>query len=90
MAIRFIILILLFISQSAFAYKWQNVDGGVFYVCGNNGVQKLQMIDHSDVKSVEFQQNGNKLPSTAYSISAIYDNEQQESNLFVYRKREHY
>ncbi len=73
MAIRFIILILLFISQSAFAYKWQNVDGGVFYVCGNNGVQKLQMIDHSDVKSVEFQQNGNKLPSTAYSISAIYD-----------------
>lgn len=73
MAIRFIILILLFISQSAFAYKWQNVDGGVFYVCGNNGVQKLQMIDHSDVKSVEFQQNGNKLPSAAYSISAIYD-----------------
>ncbi|MDO4524709.1 MAG: hypothetical protein Q4B61_05190, partial [Bacteroidales bacterium] len=52
-------MILLFISQSAFAYKWQNVDGGVFYVCGNNGVQKLQMIDHSDVKSVEFQQHTN-------------------------------
>ena len=72
MAIRFIFLILLFISQSAFAYKWQNVDGGVFYVCGSNGVPKLQMVDHSDVKSVEFQQNGNKLPSSAYSISAIY------------------
>ena len=72
MAIRFIFLVLLFMSQSAFAYKWQNVDGGVFYVCGSNGVQKLQMEDHSDVKSVEFQQNGNKLPSSAYSISAIY------------------
>ncbi len=72
MAIRFIILILLFLSESAFAYKWRNVDGGVFYVCGSNGAPKLQMVDHSDVKSVEFQQNGNKLPSSAYSISAIY------------------
>ena len=72
MAIRFLFIFLLLLSQSAFAYKWQNVDGGVFYICGDNGAPKLQMVDHSDVKSVEFQQNGNKLPSSAYSISAIY------------------
>ncbi len=71
MAIRIIILFLLFMSQSAFAYKWQNVDGGVFYICGD-GVSKLQFEDHSDIKSVEFYQNGDKLPSSAYSFSALY------------------
>ncbi|MCQ2050361.1 MAG: hypothetical protein MJZ22_05105, partial [Candidatus Saccharibacteria bacterium] len=73
MVIRFISIFLLLLSQSAFAYEWQNVDGGVFYICGGNVASILQMSDHSDVKSVEFQSNGNKLPSSAYSLSAIYD-----------------
>ncbi|MCQ2191159.1 MAG: gliding motility-associated C-terminal domain-containing protein [Paludibacteraceae bacterium] len=71
MVIRFIVFFLLIISQSTFAYTWQNVDEGIFYIC-DDAMSKLQMEDHSDVKSVEFQQNGNKLPSSSYSISAIY------------------
>ncbi len=71
MVIRFILFFLLFFSQSAFAYTWQNVNGGVFYICGD-AVPKLQLSDYSDVKEVAFYQNSIKLPSSKYSISAIY------------------
>lgn len=69
--IRFILFFLLFISQSAFAYKWHNVDEGVFYICGD-AVPKLQLAAYSDVKEVSFYQNGTKLPASKYSISSIY------------------
>lgn len=71
MVFRSVLFFLLLVSQSVYAYKWHNVDGGVFYICGNE-VSKLQLEDYSDVKSVEYQQNGNKLPSSGYTFSALY------------------